>query len=139
MPVILANMKTEPTGIEPFTFSTGGDADSASYSPAPACLIRLGEASRLPWMPRRNGKVIHTKSLERWCHRGIRGIRLWSACVGRTRVTTEAALREFFDRLGQAPQPAEIPQPRRLSREAQSAAHRVKEILGSSPRRQQID
>jgi hypothetical protein len=54
-------------------------------------------ARKLPCL--RNGRPIRVSTLWRWATRGVRGVRLDTAYVGSVRVTTEASLREFFERL----------------------------------------
>jgi len=63
--------------------------------------IRLADVPKLNWiLPRRNGRPLHIATIHRWCLRGIRGVRLEFVQFGGTRVTSEAALWRFFERLG---------------------------------------
>ena len=62
--------------------------------------IDFTEAAQLPWLPRRRqGTKLNIATIWRWCHYGIRGIKLRSAKVGGSPVTTEAWMREFFQAL----------------------------------------
>jgi len=40
----------------------------------------------------------HLSTLWRWCHRGVRGIKLETVLIGGTRFTSREALQRFFDR-----------------------------------------
>ena len=63
-------------------------------------LIPLGDVPRLAWLPhRRGGKRLHVFTLIRWAPNGPRGHRPEAIRAGGTLVTTEAALRRFFERL----------------------------------------
>ena len=53
-------------------------------------------ARRLPRL--RAGRPVHPSTVWRWALTGLRGIRLETVLVGGVRVTSEAALRRFFDR-----------------------------------------
>jgi Protein of unknown function (DUF1580) len=59
--------------------------------------IPLRDVPKLSWIPnRRCGSRLNPSTLWRWSVRGIRGYRLQTWCIGETRVTTEAAMLEFF-------------------------------------------
>jgi len=98
-------------------------------------LIALSAATRLGWMPRRNGQPIHVATLYRWDTRGVKGVRLQTVMVGRTRCTTEQALREFFKALAETDmrQMAPVPRPAN-SRERERAAVKARQILKPSVR-----
>jgi hypothetical protein len=63
-------------------------------------LIPLTEMTKQ--MPRVKNKRIHPSTLWRWCKKGVHGIYLDHACVGRTIVTSHAALGHFFIALAEA-------------------------------------
>jgi hypothetical protein len=54
-------------------------------------------ARRLPHL--RENRAVHPSTLWRWALRGLGGVRLETTMVGGTRVTTEEALRRFFESL----------------------------------------
>lgn len=68
--------------------------------------ISLGQARRLPIL-QRDGRGPDLTTLWRWCLHGVRGgaIKLASWQIGRLRVTTEQAVREFLAALNSAPLP----------------------------------
>ncbi len=74
-------------------------------------LLTFSEAARLPWLPRRNGKKIHTVTFWRWSRKGCAGVILSVSYVGSLPTVTESALRQFFrdvaeaKRLGNRPAP----------------------------------
>lgn len=71
---------------------------SIDLSKEPA--IPLADVPKLRWLPRRRGgRRLHVSTVFRWCLRGIRGVRLEYVQAGGIRVTTEAALLRFFERL----------------------------------------
>jgi len=104
----------------------------------PDHLTPLAAATRLGWMPRRNGQPIHVATLYRWDTRGVKGVRLQTVMVGRTRCTTEQALREFFKALAEADmrQMAPVPRPAN-SRERERAARSARHILNLNVASQQ--
>ena len=62
----------------------------------------LAEAARR--LPRlRNNRPVSVSTLWRWALRGLRGVVLETALVGGVRVTSAAALRDFFARLDRRP------------------------------------
>lgn len=61
-----------------------------------ACLTH---AARRWLPPSRTGKPVHSSVLHRWAEKGIRGIRLQTWRVGGQRMTTQAALEEFLQKL----------------------------------------
>lgn len=69
-------------------------------------LIPLSQVPELPWLQdlcqQKTGKRhrrLHVATVFRWAAKGVRGHRLEYLQLGGTRVTTEAALLQFFDRL----------------------------------------
>lgn len=56
-------------------------------------LLSLAQAARL--LPSRPSPT----TMWRWCTRGIRGVRLRSVKIGRSRMTSEEALQEFVSNL----------------------------------------
>lgn len=63
-------------------------------------LIPLSQVPKLPWIPRRRkGRKLHVSTVFRWAQRGVKGVNLRCLQFGGTKVTTEAALRDFFNRL----------------------------------------
>ena len=60
-------------------------------------LTLLDAAKALP--PLWNGKRVHVATLYRWMTYGVRGVRLESQYVGRTRVTSLEAIRRFSERV----------------------------------------
>lgn len=99
-------------------------------------LLSLSQAVRLPWMPRRhNGQPLHVATIFRWALHGIGGTKLWTVKAGRTRCTSERALRAFFDQgsgsSGSAPR---VSSSRARERAAALATERSREILGRSNR-----
>jgi len=68
--------------------------------------ITLSQAARL--LPRLRGdRTVHVSTLYRWIKRGIRGVRLEAAKIGRTSVTSREAIQRFVDRITAAPSAAE--------------------------------
>ncbi|MBN1123361.1 MAG: DUF1580 domain-containing protein [Sedimentisphaerales bacterium] len=57
-------------------------------------LLTLSQAAKT--LPRINGRKIHTSTIWRWCRKGCHGIFLSYWRIGRTVVTTEGALNQFF-------------------------------------------
>lgn len=94
-------------------------------------LISLSAAVQLAWLPRKkNGKAIHVITLVRWALRGLRGVRLQTVKVGRTRCVTEQALLDFFESLSQVDTHSIVPIPRPpSSRQRDQAARRARRIL----------
>lgn len=62
--------------------------------------LTLSQASKR--LPRVNGRKVHTSTLWRWCRRGCKGVTLRYYRIGRTIMTTEKALQQFFTALAQA-------------------------------------
>ena len=61
-------------------------------------LLTLAEAARS--LPRlRGSRKVHVSTLYRWINRGVRGVRLEAARIGRTLVTSREALQRFSERL----------------------------------------
>ena len=93
-------------------------------------LITLSAATRLPWMPRRDGRPLHVATLYRWASRGVNGIKLSTVMVGRTRCTTEQELSDFFKALTEADMSKLAPVLRPASsREREQAAVKARQIL----------
>jgi len=114
------------------------DSDAEAAVILEGQLLSLSQAVRLLWMPRRNGRPIHVATLYRWATRGVKGVRLQTVMVGRTRCVTEQALHEFFDSLGQYNE-TQRSAPIRPQGQGQRnhAARRAREILhlGSTSKR----
>jgi hypothetical protein len=66
----------------------------------PSDYLTLSQAAKI--LPRKNGRRIHSSTLWRWARRGCRGTFLKYWRIGRTVVTTESALHQFFAELGKA-------------------------------------
>jgi hypothetical protein len=62
-------------------------------------LTPLSDVPKLRWMPRRRGRAVDVRTVERWAQAGLKGIKLEVVSVGRVLCTTEAALLRFFERL----------------------------------------
>lgn len=60
-------------------------------------LLSLAEVSAM--LPTLNGRKIHTATLSRWIHKGVRGVRLDAIRIGNTFATTRDAVQAFIDRL----------------------------------------
>jgi hypothetical protein len=80
--------------------------------------VSLRDVPRLPWLRGRGGKRLHVATVHRWVTRGVHGIRLEYLQRAGTRVTTEAALLRFFDRLTAAEAAITNPAARDESRDA---------------------
>ncbi|QDV36363.1 DUF1580 domain-containing protein [Tautonia plasticadhaerens] len=84
-------------------------------------------ARRLPNRP-------HVSTVWRWCHRGIRGVRLGTVAIGGRRYTTPALVEEFLARLSEsggpkgAPPPSPPPPDRRAREKARAAARAAMEF-----------
>ena len=85
----------------------------------PGPLLTFAEVQRLPWLPKSRKGISHP-TWWRWCHIGVRGVRLETICVGYTRCTTVAWLRRFFAEVAkvrsggpqqESPSPLETTQP----------------------------
>ena len=79
-------------------------------------LTLLDAAKALP--PLWNGKRVHVATLYRWMTYGVRGVRLESQYVGRTRVTSLEAIRRFSERVTAAGRPADAASPEAARRAA---------------------
>jgi Protein of unknown function (DUF1580) len=64
-------------------------------------------ARRLPRL--RAGRPVSAATVWRWASHGLRGVRLEVARCGGTTVTSPAALRRFFDALGDKPESPIVP------------------------------
>lgn len=62
-------------------------------------LLTLSQAAKQ--LPRVNGRKVHTSTLWRWCRRGCKGVKLQYYRIGRTIMTTESALQQFFTALAE--------------------------------------
>ncbi len=60
-------------------------------------ILTLADAAKS--LPKRSGRRIHTSTVYRWSQRGCRGIRLETAQLGGSRVTSVEALQRFVERL----------------------------------------
>lgn len=63
-------------------------------------ILTLSDAAKS--LPRRSGRRIHVSTLYRWSQRGCRGIRLETAQLGGSRITSMQALQRFCERLSDA-------------------------------------
>ena len=82
--------------------------------------ISLAATARL--LPRlRAGRPVSAATVWRWASHGLRGIRLETARIGGTTVTSPAALRRFFAALGDKPE-SPVPAPTRDGRAERVAA-----------------
>ena len=64
----------------------------------PGDYLTLAQAAKR--MPRgTNGRKVHVSTLWRWCRRGCKGVTLQYYRIGRTIMTTEKALQQFFTAL----------------------------------------
>ena len=64
--------------------------------------LTLPQAAKL--LPRlRADRKVHVSTLYRWIKRGVRGVRLEAAKIGRTCVTSREAIQRFVDRITAAP------------------------------------
>ncbi len=53
-------------------------------------------------IPRRNGKRVNTSTIWRWCRKGVRGVHLKYAKIGRNIVVSPSDLHAFFETLAEA-------------------------------------
>lgn len=95
-------------------------------------LIRLCRVPReVKWLPRgRGGAQLAPSTLIRWAQTGSGGVRLKCVRVGSALCTSEAWLREFFERLATPDTPANDPTPAQraashLRAETELAADRI--------------
>ena len=63
-------------------------------------LMTLAEASKA--IPRIRGKRVHPSTIFRWCKRGVRGVYLKYAKIGRTIAVNPSDLQTFFTALAEA-------------------------------------
>ena len=70
-------------------------------------LITLAAAARR--LPKIDGRKVAVATLWRWSRRGLRGVRLEYARVGRRVCTTQAALRRFFNQLAELDERVPLP------------------------------
>ena len=63
-------------------------------------VLTLADAAKR--LPTRSGRRIHVSTLYRWSQRGCRGIRLETAQLGGSRITSMQALQRFCERLSDA-------------------------------------
>jgi hypothetical protein len=82
--------------------------------------VPLSDVPKLPWLRGRGGKRLHVATVHRWCTHGINRVRLEFVQRGGTRVTTQAALIRFFDRLTLA---RGVASPDRTARDQDRADH----------------
>jgi len=92
-------------------------------------VLSLADAARA--LPAVHGRRVHPSTLWRWARKGIRGVRLDYARLGRSIVTTRAALTDFATRLAAAdfapgtppaPSPRPARRPRSETRRAEDVA-----------------
>ncbi len=70
------------------------------FDPAIEHPIRLHDVPRLRWIPGRRGNSrLNLATVYRWASDGLHGIKLETLKIGGTRVTSEAALKRFFEAL----------------------------------------
>lgn len=72
---------------------------NADFGGATEELIRLQDVPAVVCDLRPGSKRLHWATVYRWCHRGCRGVRLWSVPVGLYRMTRRSAVAEFLDTL----------------------------------------
>ena len=100
-------------------------------------VLSLADAARS--LPSVHGRRIHPSTLWRWARKGIRGVRLDYVRLGRSIVTTRAALADFARRLAAAdavPGTAAAP-PQRPARRPRSEARRAEDISRAEARLRQ--
>ena len=86
----------------------------------PQSLTELAKAA-----PRVNGKRVHPSTYWRWCRKGINGVRLEYARLGRRIVSSPAALARFTARLAELDdQPTGSTSPTVERKQRTEAAHR---------------
>ena len=85
-------------------------------------------------LPRRpNGKTVHVSVVYRWLKKGIKGIRLESARIGRCTYTSLEALQRWSDALTNAdesPEEERLQTPRSRERQIDKATEQVGRQLG---------
>lgn len=64
-------------------------------------VLSLSDAAR--WLPPVNGRRPHTATIWRWASKGINGIRLETARIGRRVITSAEALQRFTSALAERP------------------------------------
>ena len=100
-------------------------------------VLSLSDAARA--LPSVHGRRVHPSTLWRWARKGIRGVRLEYARLGRSILTTRAALTDFAARLAAADfapgtPPAPSPRPARRPR---SDAQRTQDVARADERLRQ--
>jgi hypothetical protein len=96
-------------------------------------VLSLSEAARA--LPSVHGKRLHPSTLWRWARKGIRGVRLDYARLGRSIVTTRAALADFATRLAAADTAPPAPTPPQSPRQRpRSEARRTEDVARAEAR-----
>lgn len=97
---------------------TPGRPSSAAHDP----LITLADVPRLKWLPRRRGKSrLAFSTVYRWAMYGQRGVKLRTVRAGGTLCTTEAWVRDYFERLADPNPAADRPTKAEISRQHEAA------------------
>ena len=88
-------------------------------------ILSLREAAR--WLPPVNGKRPHPATIWRWASKGINGIRLETAKIGRRVITSTSALQTFTSALAERPiiETKAPPSPASRSRSMHDAERRL--------------
>jgi hypothetical protein len=100
-------------------------------------VLSLSEAARA--LPSVHGRRIHPSTLWRWARKGLKGVRLDYARLGRSIVTTRRALSDFAARLAAADTaPGTSPTlPQRSARRPRSDAQRSQDVAKADARLRQ--
>jgi hypothetical protein len=94
-------------------------------------LIRLMEVPKLNWLPgRKQGERINISTIIRWAQKGLHGIKLETLRAGGTLVTSEEAIKRFFERLSD-PESTPITVTPTMMRRAHKAAARELDAAGA--------
>lgn len=101
-------------------------------------LLTLNQARRLPWLPKRGGKAPDLCTMYRWARKGVKGIRLEVTAGPSGLLTTEAALRAFFNHISQQRNVSPLANPRREAEVDQVQARVMAELAPRRPRRQLV-
>lgn len=89
-------------------------------------VLTLADAAKR--LPTRSGRRIHVSTLYRWSQRGCRGIRLETAQLGGSRITSMQALQRFCERLGAADARASAPMAVTSARRRREIARAAREL-----------
>ncbi len=82
-------------------------------------VLTLSQAARR--LPKLGKNHVSPTTVWRWCRKGIRGVHLEYACVGRRIVTSREAMTRFAGALAEADRPLNQPEP-----EIASTAHKFR-------------